>query len=186
MKAVMKKPLIIAVLFVVVIVAVLATVMGVHAFDGSSNEKQQSSEGESASIIGAMLVVDDTHAQPGQTQIQVPVRIERNPGILGMTVSVSFDEQSLTLTGARNGSAFSMLSLTTPESYENGCIFMWDGLEIANDQVKDGEILVLSFDVAAQAAPGAYPVAVRTSGTAVNNDLSAVSVSVQDGYVLVE
>ena len=185
MKAVMKKPFAIGILFAIVVVAIAAVVAGIHAFNSASDE-QLPVENESASIIGAMLVVDNAKAQPAQTQVQVPVRIEHNPGILGMTVSVSYDDQLLTLTGACNGSAFSALSLTNPEQYENGCIFMWDGLEIPADQVKNGEILVLSFDVAAQAVPGAYPIAVRTSGTAVNNDLSAVSVSVQDGYVLVE
>ena len=77
-------------------------------------------------------------ASPGTT-IDVNISIENSPGILGATISLSYDS-GLTLIGAKNGDAFSALALTTPPSFESPCNFLWDGLDFSNEDIKDGVI----------------------------------------------
>lgn len=94
--------------------------------------------------------VDSTSALAGDT-VNLAVRISNNPGILGATLTVSFDSE-LTLTSAKAGDAFGALTLTKPGKFTSPCNFVWDGQEINPEDIQDGIILTLSFKVAESAA----------------------------------
>lgn len=91
----------------------------------------------------ATLTVDDVYATPGST-VTVEIEIENNPGILGATLSVSW-EDGLTLTGHESGAVFSELRYQGPSRLISGCNFIWYGDSI--NEVEDGTILILTFDV---------------------------------------
>ena len=85
-----------------------------------------------------VISVDDVYVVPGET-VDIHVLITDNPGILGATLKLTYDSK-LTLTEAKNGSAFSVLSLTKPGKFESGCKFEWDGQEL-----EPGELLLHPF-----------------------------------------
>lgn len=91
------------------------------------------------------LSVANTTIIPGGTGT-VNVSIKNNPGIIGMSVSVSWDD-GLTLTDAKSGDAFSTLNFIKPHRYNSGCIFTWYGEDINDTDIKDADILILSFSV---------------------------------------
>lgn len=58
------------------------------------------------------ITVDSTTAKAG-TSVTVDVSVKDNPGILGMTLNVKYDD-GLTLTTGQSGDAFSALTMTKP------------------------------------------------------------------------
>lgn len=144
-------------------------------------------EPSSGNSSGASLIVDSVWASAGDTDVAVSVRIEGNPGILGMTISVSYDESAVALKDAENGNAFKdVLSLTRSRALGTGCVFTWDGIEINREDVKDGEVLILHFDVSRDAKAGDYPIVIRGGDTAFTNDIAEVSLVVHNGSIRVE
>jgi len=133
------------------------------------------------------ILVGIVGARAGDEDVSVPVVIRRNPGVLGMTLSLLYDGDALELTGASNGSAVDgVLNLTVPGKYVPQCRFMWDGQELKPGDVADGEILILRFRVAKDAEKKTYPITVfYNDGDIIDNDLAPVSVAVCGGGVRV-
>ena len=95
----------------------------------------------------AALTVDEVCAAPGST-VDINLVLTENPGILGATVKVSWD-QNLTLVADVCGEAFADMTYTKPSRYNaKGTNFVW----YANDPVYgDGTVLTLTFQVAEDA-----------------------------------
>ncbi len=123
-------------------------------------------------------------ASPGATQIEIAISITDNPGITGLTAKVQYSSDVLTLTAARSGEAFGSLTFTEPSSYGDGCRFLWDGLEIRDEDIKDGEFLILTFDVSASAPVGEYSILLNI--VAYDNELNPLSLRVVGGKITIE
>ncbi len=133
---------------------------------------------------GPVIEVATVSAKAGDKSVRVAVSVRNNPGILGMILTVHYDSRNLTLKNSSVGSAVKdVLVMTKPGAYEDGCRFTWDGIEISSDQIKDGAILVLEFNVAS-AAQGECPVTVSyEDGEIVDNDLISVQPAIIDGGI---
>ena len=119
--------------------------------------------------------------------MSVPVSVVKNPGILGMTLVVSYDESVMSLVDCANGDATSMLSFTKPKRYKSGSIFTWYGEAISDDEVIDGEVLVLTFNVSEAVAAGSYPVEISyTDGDIFDANLSSVTLAVKNGNIIIK
>lgn len=112
----------------------------------------------------ATISVESVSAAPGAT-VDVQISIKGNPGILGARLSVAFDD-GLTLVGASNGDAFSVLTMTKPGKLVSPCQFVWDGQDITNEDIKDGVILTLTFAVARMPYPGSRRISTFPTNTA--------------------
>ena len=158
------------------------------AGDGTESDQDMTSgQDDAAGTLSALATVDTVRARPGDKDVPVLVRITGNPGVLGLTLSVSFDENALTLKSAENGEAFrNVLSMSHSQTYGNGCLFTWDGLNVEQSDIHDGTILKLYFDVSPDASAGVHAIAVRSGNSAVDNSLHNVVVTVQDGAIAVE
>lgn len=134
-----------------------------------------------AAGVTATLNVADVYAVPGAT-VTVPVKIEDNPGILGATLTVSWDE-GLTLVDSANGAAFTELTYQPPSRYVNGCNFVWYASTVKN--IIDGEILMLTFEVPANAAEAqVYDITVTYDSQDIYDvHYENVELSVNDGSV---
>ena len=131
------------------------------------------------------LVADSVSANAGGT-VQVAVSVAKNPGILGMTLSLNYDDSKLTLTDVANGSAASALTFTKPSRFIDGCDFVWYGEALTADQIKDGEVLVLTFKVADGCAAGTYPISISyVDGDIFDNNLSYLNLNIVNGSVTV-
>lgn len=160
-----------------------STESGDKADSGESTEKPDVS-----AQSGFGLSVESVKASAGDKLVTVRISVKDNPGILGMRFSVSYDESVLTLTGALNGDAVSrILTLTKAKTLCSGCNFVWDGIEIDTEDVKDGTVLELQFRVSDSAAAGNYPITIRyNSGDIVDNDLQKLSPYIQNGYISIK
>jgi uncharacterized repeat protein (TIGR02543 family) len=132
----------------------------------------------------AKISVESLYAKPG-TNIVVKVLIEDNPGILGAVLKVSFDNSKMTLTKAENGEAFSPLVFTAPGKYSDNNTFSWDGQELSDDDVMDGEILKLTFAIPEDAEiDDDYNISISYDASdIVDYDLNVVNTTVENGGV---
>ncbi len=87
--------------------------------------------------------VDNVYGTPGSI-VDVEISIENNPGILGASFSVAWDN-GLTLLRSESGAAFADLTYQQPSSNASGCNFVWYGSSIS--RITDGCILKLSFEI---------------------------------------
>ena len=132
----------------------------------------------------AMLTVEEPWANPGGT-VDVNLVIAENPGVLGATLVVSWDE-SLTLVADTSGEAFSHMTYTSPSRYTaSGTNFVWFGNEVG--EAMDGIVLTLTFEVPNTAENNEIlPIWVTyTPGDVVDGNDNDVTFSITDGYVRV-
>lgn len=128
------------ILSVILVVAMLCSSILVQAATPGSEETKS-----------ATITVESKEAEAGQSVV-VNVLIKDNPGIIGTTLEVSYDE-GLTLVDAVSGEAFEKLNMSGPSSYASPCRFIWDGVSVEKDEIKDGVFLTLTFNVGADCAP---------------------------------
>ena len=108
---------------------------------------------QNAPETNAKLVVDGGRVRVGQ-EIQVPVRIEENPGVVSIEISVLYDETVLEWTAV------------TPGEYggtflgEVGDSLTWYAEDPRENETKDGVFVTLSFRVKEDAAAGTTQVSV--------------------------
>ena len=140
----------------------------------------EKSEGKNNKTV---ISVESKNAIPGG-KVDVNVLIKNNPGILGGTLEFTFDK-SLTLVKASNGETFSYLTMTKPGKFNSPCRFIWDGQECKDENIKDGTILTLTFEVSEDAeTKKSFPIGVEV----VNNDfydknLEQIEVSTEEGAI---
>lgn len=107
-----------------------------------------------------VFTVSDAVAAAGE-QITVTIDFAHNPGLLGTMLTLTYDEDILTLNSAKNGTALSGLSYMKPSRLKSGCNFVWFGSN--SSPAQDGTVLTLTFTVAEDAPAGSYSIAVECS-----------------------
>ena len=126
--------------------------------DFSSVDKDIIITAEYLRITDTAFKVDTVTVAGDNKKVEVKVSVTNNPGILGMVLSVNYDENALKLVDCQNGVALSALVFQQPSRLIDGCNFVWYGSETG--EVVDGEMLILTFEIADDADPGTYPVSV--------------------------
>ena len=118
-------------------------------------------------------------SNPGK-QAVFTLSLKNNPGIIGLTLQIVCDETVMTVAEAENGTAVG--GTFVPAS--GGNKYVWTGTSVNPEDISDGTLLTLKFDVKEDAKLGEYPVVVSCVD-AVDNDLKPVSVTVSSGSVSV-
>lgn len=153
----------------------------------NTNSKDESiGDHEAEKNMYSQIVVDNVYAKPGD-EVQVSVTLNNNPGVLGMALTVYYDETNLTLQSIENGEAFQdVLDLTPSKTLNSGIRFLWDGIDIAENDIKDGTILTMNFKVNGNAQEGIYPITLKYSdGDIVDKNLASVSPQIENGYITI-
>ncbi len=132
----------------------------------------------------ASLTVETPWTNPG-SEVNVNIVVSENPGILGATIVVSWDE-CLTLLADASGEAFSHMTYTSPSRYtSSGTNFVWFGNEV--NEAIDGTALTLTFQVPETAENNEIlPIYVTyTYGDVIDKNDHDVTLSITDGHVRV-
>ena len=184
----MKKKIIIAIVAVIVVAGIIAAIIiAGHYRTSGLNPANPPNDTDSVISERGTLTVSNVTGSAGE-DVEVIVSIKDNPGILGMTLSVNYVTGALTLTDAKSGDALNeVLTFTKPGSYQNNCRFLWDGMELSDDQIKDGDVLILTFHINDDAEPGEYPV-LLTYGQddIVDKNLNMIDLDIIDGNITIE
>lgn len=133
----------------------------------------------------ATVSVESVNAVPGST-VDVNVNLTNNPGIMAAAFTITYDD-GLTLVDAKSGDAFSALSMTKPESFSSPCKFAWDALDLAEEDIKDGTILTLTFDVAEniEANSNLNVKITYSSKDIIDSNIQSVPLNVNNGKVTI-
>lgn len=132
------------------------------------------------------IVISNASAKPGD-KVKVAAKIVNNPGVLGMSMTLSYDESVLELISIESGEAFAdVLDMSYSEELGNGCIFLWDGQEITPEQVQDGDFLIMEFQVSKDVSAAKCPIMlISDKGGTVDNDLEALDIAIENGFITV-
>ncbi|CDE00523.1 cohesin domain protein [Roseburia sp. CAG:471] len=132
------------------------------------------------------IIISNAKAKQGD-KVTIGVSLVNNPGILGMTLNLSFDDTVLKLTGAEEGEAFEgILDMNHSKTLENGCVFLWDGENLTTDQIQDGEILKLEFEVLKNAPEGKTQVVLtKDEDGTVDQNLEVVDPIIENGFITI-
>lgn len=168
----------------------------IQDYSNSKNSANTSSGGNSQVINDEVVAntgsepkisISAVDAKAGDT-IQLQAKLENNPGILGMSLTVFYDDSNLTLESVENGEAFKdVLDLTTSKSFKSGAKFLWDGILVEQGDIRNGIVLTMNFRVNYTATVGEYPISFAyADGDIVDNNLTPVSVQMTDGLITVK
>lgn len=132
------------------------------------------------------IYVENAEAAPGNT-VQIAVKIRNNPGILGMSLSVYYDETQCTLQKSKSGKALKgVLDFTASKDLKSGARFVWDGTAISEADVRDGEILVMTFKVHKKADKKICPITLKYfEDDIVDNNLVSIYPQIENGAILI-
>ena len=133
-----------------------------------------------------VIVVSNEKAKPGD-KIVVTATLVNNPGILGTSVTLSYDDSVMSLVSAKSGEAFSdVLTMSHSKKLESGCVFLWDGENLADDEILDGTILTLEFQISKSAPAGKTPVMlINAEDSTVDRDLQSVKLVSENGFITI-
>lgn len=111
-----------------------------------------SSIAHSALVVNAIdnptILVRSGLVQQG-TDIDVPIEIQNNPGIVAMLLKIHYDSTILTLTGATNGEVFQDETAVFGKDYANSpYTVLWEDSLAAQNNVSNGVMITLHFHVA--------------------------------------
>ncbi len=140
--------------------------------------------GAAETTTAAVISVYSTYAMK-DSDVEVSLIIKNNPGILGMTLKLEYDENKAELTAVKKGDALDYMTFTTPQDLRSGCQLPWDAENVSEEDVKDGEIAILTFHVKDTAENGDF-VNIRLSynrGAIIDNDMNAIVVGIDNGTI---
>lgn len=133
--------------------------------------------------------VANVDTKAGAKSVKVAVNINNNPGILGMSFAIKYDESVMKLKDVQEGEATKgVLSFTPGGVLESGCRFIYDGTEINSSQIKDGNIMILTFDVSDRAPKGKHLIEISygENDSIVDNNLMSLDVQILNGCINVK
>ncbi|MBR5370904.1 MAG: hypothetical protein IK130_01680, partial [Oscillospiraceae bacterium] len=138
-----------------------------------------------AADAGSAIEIASVTAEAGK-DIQVPINITANSGIIAMAITVDYDATNLKLTKAEDKALFADMSYTGSGSIDLVPYrLMWDSLASAN-YTNVGELAVLTFHVSETAAPGEYPIKlVVEQDNTFDVNLDEVAFTTVDGKITV-
>lgn len=105
------------------------------------------------------FVVETVKASKGDKNVVVHVSLQDNPGFLTMAMDIDYDSDNMILTEVLNTSDYSEYNFVGPKNKQSGCTASWFTPEMP-DNIIDGNILELHFDIKEQAEAGSYPIVV--------------------------
>ena len=152
--------------------------------DFSSVDREIVITAEYLRITDTTFNVDTVTVGADNKNVEVKVSVTNNPGILGMVFSVSYDEETLNLVDCQNGVALSALAFQEPSKLVSGCNFVWYGSETG--EVVDGEMLILTFEIADGAESGTYPISISwNDNTIYDSNSDMVAPDIKQGAIVV-
>jgi len=134
----------------------------------------------------AVIRIEETFGKVNET-VSVDISIENNPGIIGMTLKLEYNESLLTLTEIKNGDALGYMTFTAPKVLKSGCTLPWDAESVSDEDIKDGTIATLVFKIAENAELDSIAdisVSYET-GAIIDKDMKPLNVETVDGRIQV-
>ncbi len=135
-------------------------------------------------ITEPTIIVSNATVNAGGT-VDVTLKMMNNPGLIGITLSLEYDDSVMTLTSVTKGEALSEMTFTKPKNLASGCNLPWDAEEVLPEDATNGVMVTLTFKIADNAVAGNYAVSL-TDGDIIDNDLSPVDMQIINGTITIQ
>ena len=146
--------------------------------DGSSSIDGTSSGDDTASVIeGGSVSLGTAKAEKGDT-IEVPIKLEDNPGVFACQIAFDYDEKALEFVDYEDGDIFDNWMIS-------GSKLVGDTSSL-KDVTKDGTLLVLQFKVRDGAAKGDYTIKLTEESVFANYNEQFVCPKIGEGKITVK
>lgn len=134
---------------------------------------------------GGVIAAETVQVEDGDESVDVNISVSNNPGIMGMTLTVTFDENALELEKVADGGILGAQS-HKPE-HVSPYTLAWSNDTATTDITANGVIATLTFKVTANAEKGnAYPIGLSydyDNFDIYNVNMEPVSFSMQNGEI---
>ena len=166
------------------IILLLISIVLVGCVNEKSDVEPTVSDGSPTNNRYPSFVVESTTASKGDKDVVINVSIKDNPGFLTMAMNISYDSDTMSLTKVVSGSNYSEYNFVGPKNKQSGCTAAWFVSELPEDII-DGNILKLHFEIKESAKIGVYPVSVSRSnnGGVVDQNKKEIIFNNAIGYI---
>lgn len=134
-------------------------------------------------ILEPTLIVENKECKCGDT-VAISVNTINNPGLLGLMLNISYDENVMELKKVINGSIMSDYMFTPPKNTKSGCNAAWSIVDAP--EVGDGELVKFVFEIKKDAVSAIYPIDVSCINNAFDNNYNVVSFEVINGTLKID
>lgn len=135
-----------------------------------------------ATINKGKISIATESAKPGDEQIKIPIKIEDNPGIMAITLSINYDSDVLEYKGYSRGKVVN--DYTVAAHPDKNIIRFVSGMFEQTD--KNGEMITLKFNVKDNAKAGLSKIDIECGkGDMCNEDLDNIMPKISAGGVKV-
>ena len=157
--------------------------------DSSKDEstKDESIENEKDNEETPTIVLETVSVEAGEEAL-VNVDIHKNPGILGMLISIEYNESVMKLVDVENGNIFSKSNGYTfmgPKNKSSGCRASWYTLEDVSAE-SDGTFVTLCFETFDNASSGTYSVKVKYNKDDVFGEEESIDLDIKNGKIIIK
>ena len=97
------------------------------------------------------VITVGTETTMAGNEVVVDISLKNNPGILAMTLKLTYNEELATLVSIERGDCLSAQTFTPPKELKNGINLPWDAEYIEEEDISDGVMLKLHFKVSDKA-----------------------------------
>lgn len=132
------------------------------------------------------ILVESITAKSGG-MVEVDIKLQNNPGILGMLVSFEYDEETMRLAEVRNGNLFSQnrgYTFMSPKNKSSGCRASWYTLADEGTEA-DGIFVTLCFVISEKASSGEYSVCVSCDTKDIVSNVQKLELEIENGKIYV-
>lgn len=173
-------------LFVFLLILILV-LTGCRGKDSNVNNTVSDSSVSDDPVINERypsFAVETVNASKGDKDVVIYISLKDNPGFLTMAMNITYDSDNMSLTTVSNCSDYSEYNFVGPKNMQSGCTASWFLPEIP-ENIVDGNILELHFDIKEQAESGSYPISISRpdNGGVVDQNREAIIFNNATGYI---
>ncbi len=139
----------------------------------------------SATATASTISASTSMAEAGST-VTVSLSLDKNPGLWSIGLKVGYDSSALTLKSYTAGSIFTFDEITPPQSLSKQPFILSASRTALSNTTATGNLVTLTFSVAANAAYKSYPITLEVeSGNTINVNSQMVDIGTANGKVTV-
>ena len=157
--------------------------------DESTKDESIENEKDNEDVVyeTPTIVLETVSVEAGEEAL-VNVDIHKNPGILGMLISIEYNESVMKLVDVENGNIFSKSNGYTfmrPKNKSSGCRASWYTLEDVSAE-SDGTFVTLCFETFDNASSGTYSVKVKYNKDDVFGEEESIDLDIKNGKIIIK
>ena len=131
------------------------------------------------------ISIGNVSCKPGDT-VSVPVRLDKNPGIVSIYLSIKYDESVMKLNSITDTGL--LTDYQSGDIKQNPFTLSWEMASISENNESTGELVVLNFSILEDGSAGDYDITVSEygSGNVYDIDLNDVTFEYVAGTITIE